>query len=81
MLTQLEAIDPDDRTHHESMVDLKEDLLAALSVEKLANLVDDMVTGPNDKYMPASVRIAYRCEKDPHCPPSTAPTVKMPRTG
>ena len=36
------------------------DLLTSLSVEKLANLVDDMAAGPDDKHMPASVRIAYR---------------------
>ena len=40
------------------------DLLTSLSVEKLANLVDDMAAGPDNKHMPASVRIAYRCEKD-----------------
>jgi len=44
-------------------VDLQ-DLLAALSVEELANLVDEMAADPDDKHMPASVRIAYRCEKD-----------------
>ena len=40
------------------------DLLTSLSVEKLANLVDDMAAGSDNKHMPASVRIAYRCEKD-----------------
>ena len=40
------------------------DLPTSLSVEKLANLVDDMAAGPDDKHMPASVRIACRCEKD-----------------
>jgi len=45
-------------------VDL-EDLLAALSAEELANLVDEMAADPDDKHMPASVRTAYRCEKDP----------------
>ena len=41
------------------------DLLAALSVEQLANLVDEMATDPDDKHMPASVRTAYRCKKNP----------------
>ena len=41
-------------------VDL-EDLLAALSAEELANLVDEMAADPDDKHMPASVRTAYRC--------------------
>merc|ERR1712210_399142 len=45
-------------------VDL-EDLLAALSAEELSNLVDEMAADPDDKHMPASVRTAYRCEKDP----------------
>merc|ERR1711936_1519656 len=45
-------------------VDL-EDLLAALSPEELAHLVDEMAADPDDKHMPASVRTAYRCEKDP----------------
>ena len=40
------------------------DLLTSLSVEKLANLVDDMAAGSDNKHMAASVRIAYRCEKD-----------------
>lgn len=41
-----------------------EDLLAALSAEELANLVDEMAADPDDKHMPASVRTAYRCEKE-----------------
>ena len=45
-------------------VDL-EDLLAALSAEELANLVDKVAADPDDKHMPDSVRTAYRCEKDP----------------
>merc|ERR1711872_1050614 len=45
-------------------VDL-EDLLQALSAEELANLVDEMAADPDDKHMPASVRTAYRCEKEP----------------
>merc|ERR1712212_477462 len=45
-------------------VDL-EDLLAALSAEELSNLVDELAADPDDKHMPASVRTAYRCEKDP----------------
>lgn len=42
-----------------------EDLLAALSAEELAGLVDEMAADPDDKHMPASVRTAYRCEKEP----------------
>merc|ERR1712111_299211 len=45
-------------------VDL-EDLLAALSAEELSNLIDEMAADPDDKHMPASVRTAYRCEKEP----------------
>ena len=45
-------------------VDL-EDLLAALPAEELANLVDKMAADPDDKHMPASVRTAYGCKKDP----------------
>merc|ERR1712080_267706 len=44
-------------------VDLEE-LMAALSAEELANLVDEMAADPDDKHMPASVRTAYRCEKE-----------------
>merc|ERR1712226_938539 len=44
-------------------VDL-EDLLAALSAEELSNLVDEMAADPDDRHMPASVRTAYRCEKE-----------------
>ena len=32
---------------------------------QLSNLVDEMAADPDDKHMPASVRTAYRCEKDP----------------
>merc|ERR1712183_363025 len=42
-----------------------EALMAALSAEELSNLVDEMAADPDDKHMPASVRTAYRCEKDP----------------
>merc|ERR1712223_1658349 len=45
-------------------VDL-EDLLAVLSPEEVAALVDEMAADPDDKHMPASVRTAYRCEKEP----------------
>merc|ERR1711981_1401615 len=45
-------------------VDL-EDLLSVLSPEEVAALVDEMAADPDDKHMPASVRTAYRCEKDP----------------
>merc|ERR1712168_334390 len=45
-------------------VDL-EDLLKCLSPEEVAALVDEMAADPDDKHMPASVRTAYRCEKEP----------------
>merc|ERR1712223_2216486 len=45
-------------------VDL-EDLLAVLSPEEVAGLVDEMAADPDDKHMPASARTAYRCEKEP----------------
>jgi len=45
-------------------VDL-EDLLSVLSPEEVAALVDEMAADPDDKHMPASVRTAYRCEKEP----------------
>jgi len=45
-------------------VDL-EDLMACLSPEEIAALVDEMAADPDDKHMPASVRTAYRCEKEP----------------
>ena len=35
------------------------------SLWQLSNLVDEMAADPDDKHMPASVRTAYRCEKDP----------------
>jgi len=41
-----------------------EKLMAALSAEELSNLVDEMAADPDDKHMPASVRTAYRCEKE-----------------
>merc|ERR1712179_56450 len=44
-------------------VDL-EDLLSALSPEEVAHLVDEMAADPDDRHMPASVRTAYRCEKE-----------------
>lgn len=45
-------------------VDL-EALLAALSAEEVQNLVDEFAADPDDKHVPACVRTAYRCEKDP----------------
>merc|ERR1711892_1466711 len=45
-------------------VDL-EDLLSVLSPQEVAALVDEMAADPDDKHMPASVRTAYRCEKEP----------------
>merc|ERR1712240_556820 len=44
-------------------VDLEE-LMAALSPEEVAHLVDEMAADPDDKHMPASARTAYRCEKE-----------------
>ena len=34
-----------------------EDLLAALSPEEVAHLVDEMAADPDDKHMPASARL------------------------
>jgi hypothetical protein len=45
-------------------VDL-EDLLAVLSPAEVQSLVDEMAADPDDVHIPASVRTAYRCEKDP----------------
>lgn len=45
-------------------VDL-EDLLAVLSPAEVQALVDEMAADPDDVHIPASVRTAYRCEKDP----------------
>lgn len=42
-----------------------EALLQALSPEEIAQMVDEMAADPDDKHMPASVRTAYRCEKEP----------------
>merc|ERR1711962_1858707 len=44
-------------------VDL-EALMASLSPAELQALVDEMAADPDDKHMPASVRTAYRCEKE-----------------
>jgi hypothetical protein len=45
-------------------VDL-EDLLSALSATEVESLVDEMAADPDDKHLPASVRTAYRCAKQP----------------
>merc|ERR1719244_1472154 len=45
-------------------VDLEE-LMAQLSPVELQALVDEMAADPDDVHIPASVRTAYRCEKDP----------------
>jgi hypothetical protein len=45
-------------------VDL-EDLLNALDPSEIESLVDEMAADPDDKHLPASVRTAYRCKKDP----------------
>jgi len=45
-------------------VDL-EDLLSALAPSEVTQLVDEMAADPDDKHLPASVRTAYRCEKQP----------------
>eukprot|EP00088_Acartia_fossae_P028361 TRINITY_DN2915_c0_g1_i4.p1 TRINITY_DN2915_c0_g1~~TRINITY_DN2915_c0_g1_i4.p1 ORF type:complete len:345 (+),score=157.25 TRINITY_DN2915_c0_g1_i4:79-1113(+) len=45
-------------------VDLEE-LMASLSPAELQALVDEMAADPDDVHIPASVRTAYRCEKEP----------------
>jgi len=45
-------------------VDL-EDLLSALAPSEITQLVDEMAADPDDKHLPASVRTAYRCAKEP----------------
>ena len=40
-------------------------LCSTFQTLQLSNLVDEMAADPDDKHMPASVRTAYRCEKDP----------------
>jgi len=45
-------------------VDL-EALMASLSPAELQALVDEMAADPDDVHIPASVRTAYRCEKEP----------------
>merc|ERR1711973_973117 len=45
-------------------VDL-EALMASLSPTELQALVDEMAADPDDVHIPASVRTAYRCEKEP----------------
>lgn len=44
-------------------VDLEE-LMASLSPSELQALVDEMAADPDDVHIPASVRTAYRCEKE-----------------
>merc|ERR1712226_894596 len=48
-------------------VDL-EDLLGALSPGEVEALVNEMAADPDDKHLPASVRTAYKCVKDPTGP-------------
>lgn len=48
-------------------VDL-EDLLNAMSPSEVNQLVDEMAADPDDKHLPASVRTAYRCGKQPTGP-------------
>ncbi len=45
-------------------VDL-EDLLSALAPSEVNQLVDEMAADPDDKHLPASVRTAYKCNKEP----------------
>jgi len=45
-------------------VDLEE-LMASLTPTEIQALVDEMAADPDDVHIPASVRTAYRCEKDP----------------
>ena len=42
-----------------------EALMAALTPEELGLIVDDMVSDPDDKHVPASLRNSYRCSKEP----------------
>lgn len=42
-----------------------EALMAALTEEELGLIVDDMVSDPDDKHVPASLRNSYRCSKPP----------------
>jgi len=45
-------------------VDL-EDLMAQMTPAEIQALVDEMAADPDDVHIPASVRTAYRCEKEP----------------
>lgn len=45
-----------------------EELLGLLSDGDIQSLVDEMAADPDDKHLPASVRTAYRCNKDPTGP-------------
>jgi len=45
-----------------------EELLGLLSPKDIQSLVDEMAADPDDKHLPASVRTAYRCGKDPTGP-------------
>ena len=48
-------------------VDL-EDLLSALAPSEVNQLVEEMAADPDDKHLPASVRTAYNCKKEPTGP-------------
>ena len=48
-------------------VDL-EDLLSALAPSEVNQLVEEMAADPDDKHLPASVRTAYKCSKQPTGP-------------
>ena len=45
-----------------------EDLLAWLSSTEVQQMVDELASDPDDKHVPASVRNAYRCSKQPTGP-------------
>ena len=45
-----------------------EDLLACLSSTEVQQMVDELASDPDDKHVPASVRNAYRCSKEPTGP-------------
>ena len=42
-----------------------EDLLACLSATEVQQMLDELASDPDDKHVPASVRNAYKCDKQP----------------
>lgn len=45
-----------------------QDLLACLAPTEVQQMLDELASDPDDKHVPASVRNAYRCEKQPTGP-------------